>query len=278
MKKIVIVLVVVIACGAILLITADRSFYRSFVKQSREVKATAGAQAAEVITEKDLEGLPEPIARYMRFSRVIGKKRISFLHVIHSGTFRTGAQRPFMPIRGEYYLTTRRPSFLWYAKLSMAPGMSVAAFDSYFNGKGRMLVKVLSLFTVVNAQSPETDNSAFGRCVAEMAMAPTFFLDREMVRWEMTGKNSARCTVTDAGFSTNVEIFVNPDGSLAKTVVMRYYDRGNGTSTLEKFTGVTPEYKEQAGFMLPAKLDGYWNLKEGDLHYVSFSMDTYEIE
>jgi hypothetical protein len=30
--------------------------------------------------------------------------------------------------------------------------------------------------------------------------------------------------------------------------------------------------------MLPAKLEGYWNLKEGDLHYVSFVMDRYEIE
>jgi hypothetical protein len=277
MKILSFVLSFVIVCGAVLF-AADRSFCRSFRKKAQEVKAAAGAQSAAVITEKDLEGLPEPVVRYLRFSGVIGRKRISFVRVVHSGAFRTGADKPFLPIRGEYYLTTARPSFLWYGKVRMLPGLSVAAFDSYFDGKGRMLVKILSLFPVVDARSKETDSSAFGRCVAELAMAPTFFLDRRLVRWKPTGRDSARCTVTDADFSTDAEFFVNPDGSLARTVVMRYYDRGNGAATLEKFTGIATAYKKHDGFMLPAKLEGYWNLKEGDLHYVSFVMDRYEIE
>lgn len=278
MKTVIIGLAGLFAALFVFLKVSERAFYNSFLRRSLEIRGESGKQADALVTEKDLEGLPEPAVRYLRSSGVIGNKRISSAHLKHSGSFKTGAGRPFLPVTGEYFITTKKPSFTWYGRLNMFPGVPVVAFDSYFNGKGRMLVKLLSAITVVDARSKETDHSAFGRCVAEMAMVPTFFLDRELIRWEQTGKDSVRCTVADAGFSTEAELYVNPDGSLDKTVVMRYFDRGGGKATLEKFTGRTSGCREHGGLRLPARLDGYWNLKEGDLHYVSFIIDSMEIE
>lgn len=277
MTKVFLIIIVLVAGAVAFFGVMDRRFYSSFTKRAMEVKAEAGAQAGTLITEEDLAGLPEPMARYMRFTGVAGKKPISFLHLKHSGKFKTGVGKPFSDIRGEYYITTKKPSFCWFGKINMAPGLSVSAFDSYFNGKGRMFVKILSAFTVVDAQSKETDNSAFGRCVAELTMAPTFFLNKD-IAWKLTGKDSVKCAVSDAGMTAEAEFYVNPDGSLEKAVVMRNYDRGNGKSTLEKFVAVASGYKEQSGFVLPTKLDGYWDLKEGEFHYVSFEIGEMEIE
>ena len=183
-----------------------------------------------------------------------------------------------MPITGEYSITTRKPSFSWYGKIRMAPGLSVVAFDSYFDGQGRMLVKALSAFTIADDQSREVDLSAFGRCVAEMTLAPTFFLDRSFVSCSENGRDQLKCHVADGHFATDADLFVNPDGSLAKIVVQRYFDRGAGKATLARFTGQGSDPRAFGGLRLPSQLDGYWNLPEGDLHYVSFVVDRVQYE
>lgn len=273
-----IVIAVVVVLAMVILSVADRAFYRSFTMKSLAIKAGAGKSQEKIITEVDLENLPAPLARYMKFSGVIGKKMIRSVHATHTGRFKPGKDKPWMPINGEYYLAAEPPAFSWYGKINLVPGLSVVAFDSYADGKGRMLVKALSLLTLVDARSREVDLSAFGRCVAELTLAPTFYMNRDFVRCQQTGPDQLKCRMTDGHFSADAELFVNRDGSLEKIVVMRFYDRGGGKGTLERFTGKGADPKAYRGFVLPSKLDGYWNLSEGDFHYVSFEIDRIDLE
>ena len=59
---------------------------------------------------------------------------------------------------------------------------------------------------------------------------------------------------------------------------MRYFDRGDGQATLERFTGTGSGHRDFGGRVLASKMDGFWNLHEGDLHYVSFDIDAVEYE
>jgi len=47
-----------------------------------------------------------------------------------------------MPAKGEYLVTTRKPSFVWYGKISMFPGLFFTAQDYYVEGKGNMRVRM----------------------------------------------------------------------------------------------------------------------------------------
>lgn len=257
---------------------AEKAAYDDFLGTAARVQAEAGVQDDAVVTEEDLRGLPEPMARYMRFSGALGKKRISSLRLVHSGRFKPGANKPWMPIHGEYSITTKRPSFAWYGKVRLVPGISLVAFDSYAFGSGRMLVKAMSVFTIIDDRSRQLSQSAFGRCVAELTMTPSFFLDRGRVRCVQTGNDQVRCTVTDGEYSTDADFFINPDGSLDRVEVMRYFDRGGGNATLERFTGKGSHPKNFSGRVLASKIDGIWNLPEGDLHYVSFDVVSVEFE
>ena len=267
-----------IAAIVVALAWAERSAHARFAADAARVRTAAGVHDGAVVTEQDLRDLPEPMARYLRFSGSLGRKRISDLHCRHSGRFRPGTAMPWLPIRGEYFMTTKRPSFMWYGRIGVGPGISITAFDSYASEHARMLVRALSLFTIVDDRSRNVVQSAFGRCVAELTMAPTFFLDRSRVRCVQTGPNQARCTVTDGTNSADAEFFINPDGSLDRVVVMRCFDRGGGRTTLERFTARCSEQKDFGGRRLASKVDGVWNLPEGDFHYVSFDFETAEFE
>ncbi len=266
------------ASGVAGLAWGDKAFRSAYLERARRLRAEASVQSDALVTEAVLEELPEPMARYIRFSGAVGKPRIKAVHLLHGGRFKTAANAPWTPIRGEYFITASKPSFAWHGRLRVAPGVHVAAVESYGDGHGRMLVKAMSLFRIADDQSDRVSRSAFGRCVAELTMAPTFFLNREYVRCTQTGPDQVRCTVTDAGLSTDAELFINEDGLLNRVVVMRYFDRGGGTATLERFTGEHSRPQVFGGRMLASKMDATWNLPEGDLHYVSFQIEHADFE
>jgi hypothetical protein len=257
---------------------AQQTLHKDFVISAAQFKAAAGMQDDTPVTEEDLRNLPEPMARYLRFSSVLGRKRISAVHLVHSGRFRPGADRAWMSIDGEYFLTTKKPSFHCLRQSQHCPGISFVALDSYAGGSGRMVVKLMSVFRIVDDRSRQVSASAFGRAVAELTMAPTFFLDRTRVRCAKAGSDQVRCTVTDGDFSTHADLFVNDDGSLNRIELMRYFDRGNGKATLERFTGKGSRPKSFDGAHAGVRMDGVWNLPEGDLHYVSFDIDRVDVE
>jgi len=257
-------------------IVMNQLFYNKFRKQANQIIIEAGRQDLNLITEEDLATLPLPIARYIRFLGLVGLTKISTMRIVHSGSFKPGVNKKFMHVKGEYSLTTKKPSFSWFGKVAMVPGLTFSAFDSYFNGHGRMTVKLLSTFKIVDVDSKEIGLSAFGRCVAEMTLVPSFFLDNEKVKWLSYDSLKVECQITDLDLITNAQLYFNKNGSLDKIVVDRYFDRDNGKTILEKFTAKGQDIKDFSGLKLGSVVDGYWNLKEGDLHYVHFIIEKVE--
>jgi hypothetical protein len=263
---------------AIALSAVDGAFHREFERRAAAAVAAAGRQGGAIVGEEELRGLPEPLVRWIRWSGAVGRPRPSVLRLAHGGQFKPSAKLGWRPIRGEYVITTRRPSFTWYGKIRIVPGLAVAAIDSYLAGQGRMQVKALSAFTVVDVRSPAVAQSAFGRCLAELSMTPAFFLDREQVRCEQVGPDHVRCRLTDGPLSGDVELFVSDDGSLDRVEVMRSFDRGGGRSTLERCTFRFSSPRTWDGRSLGSHVDGSWNLADGDLHYVAFDIERAAFE
>jgi hypothetical protein len=275
--------ILLIICSILLLITiffivSDRLFYMSFVKKAKEIRAENKNADPELITEESLGDLPEVVARYIRYSGLVGKKKMQAVRLVHSGSFRPAANKDFFPVRGEYYITANKPSFCWYGKISMAPGLSVAAFDSYYKGHGRMRIKIMSAFTLSDEQSEYTNKSSFGRMVTEMTMIPSCFLDSERITWTKYDSAEAECIFRDAGMQTNALFSFNAEGALEKIEVYRYYSTASHPPTLEKFTGILHGKRSHDRILLPEIFDGYWKLKTGDLHYVHFVVDSVEYE
>ncbi|MBN1632221.1 MAG: hypothetical protein JW990_20895 [Thermoleophilia bacterium] len=268
--------VVALVCG---LVAADRVFYLGYLRQARAIRAVSQPGDEQIIAEKTLRGLPEPVARYMVYSGLVGKKRIRCARVFHSGTFSRDRAAGFLPIKGEYWLTSDPPSFCWYGKIRMAPLLTAAAIDSYHDGRGRMLGKAMGLFKIMDERGKTTDQSSFGRMVVEMCMVPSFYLDGRRVTWTGCDGLKAECIVRDAGRQDTAQFYFNVDGSLEKVTVKRFYDElGKGEPSLELFTGIVRGNREFDGLVLPEVLDGYWNLVDGDYHYVHFVIDRVEHE
>ena len=75
---------------------------------------------------RELEGLPAPVKRYFRAVLKEGQPFIAAVTVGLAGTFNMSATgEQWKPFTSRQRVVTRRPGFLWDAKVSMLPGVMV---------------------------------------------------------------------------------------------------------------------------------------------------------
>lgn len=163
---------------------------------------------------RELEGLPAPVQRYFRAVLKDGQPVIAAANVELAGTFNMSATyEQWKPFTSRQRVVTRRPGFLWDAKVSMLPGVAVRVVDSYIAGEGLLQAAVLGLFTVADVHGGgEIARGEFMRFFAEAAWYPTALLPSQGVRWEAVDDRSANATIVD--------------GPLTLTLLFRFNDAG----------------------------------------------------
>lgn len=163
---------------------------------------------------RELDGLPAPVQRYFRAVLKEGQPIIATATLGLVGTINlspTGEQ--WKPFTSQQRVVTRRPGFLWNAKVAMLPGVAVRVVDSYIAGEGLLRAAVLGLFKVADAQGGgEMARGEMMRFFAEAPWYPTALLPSQGVRWEPVDDASANATLAD--------------GPIVLTLLFRFNDAG----------------------------------------------------
>lgn len=163
---------------------------------------------------QELEGLPAPVQRYFRAVLKDGQPIITAVTIDIAGTFNmspTGEQ--WRPFTSRQRVVTGRPGFLWDAKISMLPGLTVRVVDSYIVGKGLLHATIEGLCTVADIRGGgDIARDEFMRYFAEVAWYPTALLPSQGVRWEAVDDHSANATIVD--------------GPLTLTLLFRFNEAG----------------------------------------------------
>ncbi len=231
---------------------------------------------AGTVTEEVLASKPELIQTWLRRAGVAGKPISTHVHLAQRGRMRTSLEGNWMEFTAEQHFVTTRPSFLWRAKVNMAPGLHLSGRDTLIDGRGRMKIKLFSLVSVVDARGEEIDQGTLVRFLSEIVWFPSAALS-DYIRWEELEGNRARAVMT-RGDATVSGIFTfhesgDPSGFQAK----RYYDRKEG-ATLEDWEVTVPAdgFREFEGRRVPARASVTWRLEKGDFHWLDLEITTIE--
>ena len=149
----------------------------------------------EIVIAEDLEGLPEPVQRYLKYTQIVGKEKIKTVRLEQGGYFRMKEDQKWMPIKAEQYFNVDSVEFIWIAKVKVAPLVSIHAKDEFIDGKGNLVVKALGLIKVADASGYEVDHGEIMRFLAECVWFPSAFLN-DNIRWEAIDNSSAKATIT----------------------------------------------------------------------------------
>lgn len=268
------ILASVICLVAIISFVATTVFTGSIKKEVKEFFSGSTENKKEAITKADLQGLPKCVQKWLEHSNVIGKERIRTVRLKQKGLMRMKEGQPWMSAEAEQYFTVDKPGFIWKAKVKMAPLLYFTGRDKYYEGKGQMVIKMLSLYPVVNSTGKEMDQGTLLRYLAEMQWFPTAALS-DYIKWEELDSNSARATMSYQGVTASGVFTFSEKGDLVEFGAKRFRET-NGKHVLTDWGGRTTEYKEFNGIRISNKSDIFWKLDTGEFNW--FKCEITDIE
>ena len=272
MRKLLLILGIVIVI-TILFITISKILFDKKITKEIDILTEEGSKVqSKIFSFNDLEGLPEPVQRYFKYVLKDGQEHIKFVRLKQVGEFRMKENQPWMPIKAEQYFTTEDPAFIWRAKLSMLPFVWVEARDRYYQGKGNMLIKLLSTITVANATGSEMDISSLIRFLAEAPWFPTALLPSDYIEWKEIDSNSAQAIIKDNGYTASGIFTFNEKGEIIKFVTNDRYMEADGKYFKEQWGGYYRNYQEIEGMKIPIEGEVEWNLSDKDLQYAKLKI------
>jgi hypothetical protein len=245
--------------------------------QRTQAALESSSTAQPVVTEADLAGLPDPVARYLRRSGAVGQPRVSnFFAEVH-GRIRSGPDKDWMSFSGRQFNTYGdTPQRLFYMDATMY-GLPVTVFHVFAARAATMRGKVLSLVPILDAKGPEMNRSETVTLFNDMVVfAPAALIDAP-VRWTGVSDTRVRATYTRAGESVTADLVFNSAGDLVDFVS---HDRSRASTDGTSFTVLpwnTPisEYGNLHGRRVAVRGEAMWDAPgpEGHFSYIEFSVD-----
>jgi hypothetical protein len=245
---------------AAVLVTARHAFDRMV---EREVADLSG-RAATAPAPPRIASLPEPVRRYLAIALPETYEPVRFVRMQQTGEVRGDPKQDWMPLSAEQYNAGTFPAFLWHAKMRPSPVFWVEARDTYDRGRGKMLIRLFSVFPVADASGPEMDVSNLLRYLGEMPWYPTAFLNEDLVRWEPVDDFRARATITGGTVSASAVFSFDAEGRITEITSGERYRAVGDEYVRDRWTGFYRDYEEKNGFLIPTEVESVWNLPDGD--------------
>ena len=162
-----------------------------------------------------LDGLPAPVARYLRLAvrEGVQSRRIE---VRQQGDFRRPRTDTFNPTTAHQIIATGSPAMLFDATTwVLRPVLWARAYDAYADGQMTMKAKVLSAVAVVDEmESPTLNQISLRRWLLESPLYPVALLPGGPVTWEPIDDRRARARVRAGGLQASLAASFGADGLL----------------------------------------------------------------
>ena len=273
------IITIILVFFIVLISIAALSYLNFNGRINREISGLLSGAKSEpgiVVTEEMLGNLPPPVQRYMTYSGVLGKAIPHTVRLKQVGRIRQDAKSAWMKLEAVEHYSTTPPGFIWKVYMPSRKFPLTLGRDAYLDGRGSMLIKMLSFISMVNAAGSEVDQGSMMRYLNEMAWFPAAFLG-ENISWKAIDDSSAEVTLTDRGKSVSAIMHFDPEGKPLNFVVKRYRMVGKGYD-LETWSTPFTGCGEFEGLKLPVRGQGVWNLKESDLLYVELEVTELEYD
>ena len=156
-------------------------------------------------------------------------------------------------------MVTRRPGFVWNARMPLVPGIAVRVHDAYVAGIGTLHPAVLGVFSLTNQHgSGDIARGELMRFMMEAVWYPTALLPSQGARWVAVDAVSADATLVDGAISMTMR-FTFDGAGLIETV--RADARGalvGGKMVMLPWEGRLSNYQERAGMRVPLTGEVAW--------------------
>jgi hypothetical protein len=222
-----------------------------------------------VYSERELDGLPQPVQRYFRTVLRDGQPMIAVARFSTEGEFRRSEDaESWAPFRATQMATMRPPGFDWDARIRWMPGLRMFVRDAYFARSGTLHAAAYGLFTLARRRGAgELAHGELMRYLAEAAWYPTALLPSQGVRWEAIDERTARASLADGPVRVSLDFGFDGDGLISSVRSEGRYRILDGAEILTPWQGRFSNYAERSGIRIPLEGEVAWIVSSRRLPY-----------
>lgn len=215
-------------------------------------------RSSKPLTERDLDGVPEPAARYFRACLRTGDAPPAVARIHHEGEFRLGGSwKPFHSLE----VIAAAPGFVWDARINVAPLLDVYVRDAYLNGTASMQAAVAAAFPVVDVRGGSDLNAgALQRYLAEAPWLPGSLLPRHGVVWEAIDSSRARASLTNGLTSVTLDFTFNERDEIESVYTSARMREVAGRYEPTPWSARSWNYQERCGMRIPLEGEVAWHI------------------
>ncbi len=224
----------------------------------------------QLISFEQLNGLPQPVARYLKLALTHGHEAPHRIRISQDGDIRLkNEEDAWKRFSAREYLQTDQPAFVWDARVDMVSSLFDArVVDNYEQGRAGMRVRLMSALPLVNeSDKPELAEGALMRYLGEAVWCPSILLPRRGLQWEAIDEKSARAVLTDRGYTVSLTFHFNERNEVERVETDRRYREVDGRYVPTPWTGYFRDYADRGDMHIPLRAAAQWNLPEGDFTY-----------
>jgi hypothetical protein len=269
------VLVIIIFLVFITAVVADIMFNKKVNNEIKELFSGVRNSNKQIIQQSDIAELPNCLQKWLVNSGIIGKEKIETVRLKQKIVMKMKPDGKWTPQSDAVqYFTIEKPAFIWKTKIYMMLLLYAAGRDMYFQGKGNMLIKLLSIIPIADSRGKEIDQGTMLRYLAEVMWFPSAALSN-YIKWEEVDSTTAKATMKYEEISASGIFKFNENGDILYYEAMRYGEF-DGKYSLEKWHIDMTGYKSFNGIRIPNKSDVTWKLKSGDWTWLKLEITEIE--
>ena len=242
---------------------AGYSFKKGVSEEITQMAALSESADKTVVSEEMIVHLPAAVQHWLVQSGAVGKARVHNVYLEQEAEMLLKPeQKNWTLAKARQYFTVEPPAFNWSVDLKMNGFIDVTGRDKFENGKGEMLIKLLSLIPVADARNnKKIDQATLQRYLAEIVWFPSAALS-PYISWEKVDDTSARATMEYMGTKGSGVFHFDESGNFKKFVAMRF--KGAEDADPAQWTVIATKTEERNGIKIPTECEATWEMENGD--------------
>jgi hypothetical protein len=154
-------------------------------------------------------------------------------------------------------------------------GLPVIGRDTYRDGRGRMVGRLLDLLTVIDGRGPEFDVGELVTYLNDLALLAPSMLLVPAVSWGPVDGRSFDLSLTDHDNTVKARVFVDERGAPVNfETTDRFCEDPADARKLLRARWTTPMegFRSSDGRQVPTRGQAVWHLPQGEFPYADFTL------
>ncbi len=242
-----------------------------FLRELVELGLASRPGEVTTVTESDLEALPPPAQRFLRFMRVPGRPRSWSFCARWEGRFRRAPDASWMPCEVWQYNSAVDVARIFHMRLRLGGVLPTYIRDLYVQGGGHMVGKVLDAFPVVDDASEKVTIGELVTYLNDALMFAPSMLLGPGTTWSAVDDGSFDVALEDRSTRVSGRVFVDERGALTDFSTTDRFgvdpDRKSDGLTRARWTTPVRDWAVVEGHLRPLGSCATWHFPGGDFRY-----------